>query len=462
MSSQYRMSEQEQQERQEMSSHLSRRLEALFEPLLICLDAYIDTRLVRTFVLSLATIVRFRHSKQGLCLSELGAFLLSGEHAPAGCKRISRLLHSKKWGAWLMERFLWQQAEKKQAQWQIEGEEVLCVWDASVIEKPESEQTPGLCAVRSSKARRLKKPRKGNWNAPAGKAITVFGLEWTALLLLGMKGVPHVAAMRWWSRKGEEATTQGQQETRLLLAAAGAWGRQVLHVFDRGYASKKWLGLLQAFRLRFVIRWKKGHLFFDQQGQQKKLWEIARGKRAWEQREVWDEQKRCWCKMGVLALAVRHAGYDGDLWVVIGRRKGEPWYLITNERVETAEDAWRILRVYARRWQIELCFRFGKSELAMESLRLQQAEVRDKLLLMVTLAYAYLLTLGDPSTEHLKTWLLRQYCHRTGKRSQKAKVPLYRLRWALSRLWNDFPPPFDLAFWKASPEASNFRSETSG
>lgn len=32
--------------------------------------------------------------------------------------------------------------------------------------------------------------------------------------------------------------------------------------------------------------------------------------------------------MGVLALPLRHAGYAGDLWLVIGRRKGEPWYLM--------------------------------------------------------------------------------------------------------------------------------------
>jgi len=36
--------------------------------------------------------------------------------------------------------------------------------------------------------------------------------------------------------------------------------------------------------------------------------------------------------------------------------------------------------------------------------------------------------------------LLRLKCHRTGKRLQGTLVPLYRIRWALSRLWDEALP----------------------
>lgn len=460
MSSQYRTSDSEEQAREEMSRALIEQLETFLAPLLSWLDAYVDRRLVRTFLLSIAAILTFRNSKQGLCLSELGAYLLSAAHAPAGTKRLSRLLHCQKWEKGLIERFLWMRADKKREQLEQEGEEVLCIWDGSVIEKPESERTAGLCAVRSSKARRLRKQRKGNWNPPGGKAITVLGMEWLALLVVGMQGVPEVAMMRWWSRRGEHATTQREEEKPLLLKGACQWGSRVLHVFDRGYASKGWLQWLQTFQLRFVIRWKKGHLFVDQHGQEKKLWEIARGKRSWGHRQVWDEKKKAWCKMAVVAMPVRHAGYAGTLWLVVGRRKGEPWYLITNERIETEAEAWHLIFVYARRWQIELTFRYSKSELAMESSRLHHAHAREKLLLMVALAYAYLLSLVNLGIPGLTEWLLRQYCHRTGKKCQQAAVPLYRLRWALSRFWQQSPPFFDHAVFSRLPGASNLRSQT--
>ena len=42
--------------------------------------------------------------------------------------------------------------------------------------------------------------------------------------------------------------------------------------------------------------------------------------------------------------------------------------------------------------------------------------------------------------------LLRFKCHRTGKIYQKAVIPLYRLRWAISRLWNDYRPVLGCVF----------------
>jgi hypothetical protein len=88
-----------------------------------------------------------------------------------------------------------------------------------------------------------------------------------------------------------------------------------------------------------------------------------------------------------------------------------------------------------------MTYRYAKSELAMESPRLWRWENRCKLLLMVTLVYAFLLSLLHPQLETLRQWLLRFWCHRTGKRHREVSMPLYRLRSALSRLWLDFPPP---------------------
>lgn len=58
------------------------------------------------------------------------------------------------------------------------------------------------------------------------------------------------------------------------------------------------------------------------------------------------------------------------------------------------------------------------------------------------LVYAFLLSLLDPLHHELVEALLRFKCHRTGKRCQEVQAPLYRLRWALSRLWDDYRPRF--------------------
>jgi hypothetical protein len=59
-----------------------------------------------------------------------------------------------------------------------------------------------------------------------------------------------------------------------------------------------------------------------------------------------------------------------------------------------------------------MIWRYGKSELAMESPRVWTWERRKKLLLLASLAYAFLGFLLDPTVEPLRAWLLHHWCHR--------------------------------------------------
>jgi transposase len=466
MSSQYGTPATDEQVSQEQSQRLTKALENFLEPLLVLLDAYIDKRLVRTFVRAIAAIITFRNQAQGLCLSELGSYIASPAQAPAGTKRLSNLLRCTKWGKELIDRYLWERADKRRKELNDSGEEALCIWDGSVIEKPESEKGEGLCAVKSSKAARLKKPKKGAFNQPGGKAVVVMGIEWLGVILVGMSGIPTVVHMKWWSRKGTKASKQRDQEEMLLMRIARCWGQNVTHVFDRGYAGAPWLMVLQRFGVNFVTRWKKGLRFLDENGNERTLGDLVKYKRSWGHKDIWDANKHCYRKTGVFAMRVKHAAYAGQLWVVVVRQGTEPWYLITNRCADTEEQAWRIVLIYARRWQIETTFRYKKSELAIQSVRLWEWENREKLLLMVTLAYAFLLSLLDSSLDFVREWLLRHYCHRTGQKYRDAKVPLYRIRWALCRLWNDFHPIFCFSFLDPIPispsQTENFCSKNSG
>ena len=130
--------------------------------------------------------------------------------------------------------------------------------------------------------------------------------------------------------------------------------------------------------------------------------------------------------------------------VVCGSAGRLPWYLLTEEAVTNEEEAWHVVFAYVRRWHIEQTWRFDKSELAFQSPRVWHWAEREKLLLMASLAYAFLLSLLSPCYAFLRQWLLHQYCHRTGWHCREAKAPLYRLRTALSRLWQQYPPNFAL------------------
>jgi hypothetical protein len=451
MSSKSDKLQEKEQDSQQASQELAEMLELFLSPLLLVLDKLLDKRLVRTFVQCIVAIIRLRSNKQGLLLSELGSYMDGyrglSVSAPAGTKRIGNLIRSLKWDVFHIDEYLMNEANKEVNALKQLGKRILCIWDGSVIEKPESRKLEGLCPVTSSKAKRLNRSRKGLvFNMPASRPIMVIGMQWTSALIAGMEGIPKVAVMSWWTTKGDYATKLRQQEETLLRKCVRKWGDILIHVFDRGYSSGPWLQLLQSLKVKFVIRWKKDHIFRDRNGNEKKLWQIGLGKKYLAHKLIHDvytgEKMQC----DIWWTEVRHASYAYQLYLVKVRVKKKVYYLITNEQVKTEAQAWDSVFTYKRRWQIEMSFRYGKCELAMESPRLWAFESRLKLLSIVTVVYAFLIHLLEPLYRDRVQAVLRLRCHRTGKRCREVLAPLYRLRWAISRLWNDFHPALGCFF----------------
>lgn len=427
------------------SQHLLSLLEAFLMPFLHVLDEALDKRLVRTFLQCLVAIIRGRNNAQVLWLSELGSYLdgygAEACSAAAGTKRVGKLLRSVKWTADLIERYLLEKADEEVQKLKALKQQILCIWDDSVVEKAESEKGEGLGPVLSSKAKRRGRSKRGvifNW--PATRPVRVIGMQWTAAVIVGMQGLPHVALSRWWTTKGVFAMRLRDAQEEALRVCIRKWGPVVLHVFDRGYASGYWLLLLLKYRARFVIRWIKRHEFLTGAGERKKLWQIGQGKKYRAHKEIRDTNTGQKMPCDLWWTALRHPASGHQLFLVKARVKKGVMYLVTNETVQTEAQAWEIFFSYRRRWQIETSFRYGKCELALECPRLWSLEARLKLLNMVMLIYAFLLSLLDPVHTELIQALLRFKCHRTGKRCQNTPAPLYRLRWALSRLWDDYRP----------------------
>ncbi len=424
----------------------SHRLHAFLFPFLQTLDQYVDTRLVRSFLGLCESILRLRSRSSGLLLCELGGYLLGFEHAPAGTKRLSNLLRSKKWTHHLIEEYLTKRAQAYGEHLLFSSDEALLLWDESIQEKPESLQAEGLCAVRSSKAARLLRIKKGYYTPPTKQAVHVPGLRWVNLLLCGLHHPPAVAKCCWWSSRGQQATTLQQVRFGLLQWARNHFGDAVLHVFDRGYASSPWIGLLMAKSDRFLLRWPSRYQLLDREGGCRKAYLFSVGRKATSSKMLWDSRAKSHLKRSLLWIPCRHPYYpDQPLTLIIcrpGKQGRQPWYLLTNEVIENDQRAWQMVFAYAKRWQIEQSFRFNKAELAMESCRLWFWHNRMKLLYTVTLVYAFLLSLLDEKLKPHRQHLLQWGCHRTGKRCRSAPTPLYRIRLALANLLNYCIHPF--------------------
>lgn len=425
-----------------LADFFSHRLDEFLAPLLNQLDELLDKRLVDTFSGLCQSIIRLRSRSTGLLLSELGGYLLSFDKAPAGTKRISNLLRSKKWKDTVITDYLTLQAQQYVERLLEKQEEALLLWDESVQEKPESIESEGLCPVRSSKGKRLTRIKRGYYDPPTRKAIHVPGLRWVGLLLCGMKEQPMVARFKWWTSRGDNATTLKPVRYELLQWAREQFASAVLHIFDRGFAGSPWIGILLNGQDRFLLRWPSSYQLLDAKGQLKRASRFSVGRKATSSQQVWDMNRKCTLRRSLLWMPCLHKNYaDNPLTLIIcrpGKKGRQPWYLLTNEKINDDGDAWKLVHAYARRWQVEQSFRFSKSELAMESCRLWFWKNKMKLLQTVTLVYAFLLSLLEEQLQEKIKMLLRNGCHRTGKRCREASTPLYRIRLALANLLNLF------------------------
>lgn len=233
--------------------------------------------------------------------------------------------------------------------------------------------------------------------------------------------------------------TSARRKTHSYSAVARRGARKSVTSSTEARHGAPWVTLLCTTQTRFILRWPARYKLTDVAGNAQPAWQFVRGKRAWDHRLLWDARHHCNRKTGILAVPVLY-GTHSLVLIVARRGTGQPpWYLLTNEPVADVEELWRIVLSYSRRWQLEMVWRYGKSELAMESVRVWTWERRKKLLLLAALAYAFLVSLLDPAYDVLRTWLLQHWCHRTGKRSREIPTPLYRLRSAISRLWLTYP-----------------------
>ena len=162
-------------------------------------------------------------------------------------------------------------------------------------------------------------------------------------------------------------------------------------------------------------------------------------------REQWDNQRKCHRSISVLYKRVQPrypkdfpAGTNWTLVMCRHHKKGKPWYLLTNQEVESVEEAWRVVDQYAKRWAIEQLFRQHKSSLGYESARVYSEERRAKLLGLVHLAWAFLASQCEDTAKVQA--ILRAWCHRTGKRQRHTTLPFYRLRTSLATMLNRHPP----------------------
>ena len=410
-------------------------------PLIKKLQSKADKRFSYTLYDSFYGLLSHRDKANSLLLSELGGYINGPQHAPAGTKRLSNLLACEAWNHEWIEQLLLNKSKQRLSKKGEAGKCWLMHWDDSVIEKPESWRTEGLCSVRSSKGLRLTKIKPGYYQKP--KYISVPGYEWSACVLNSLGDVPTICQMKWWTKRGKHKEDPANILYRMLAQTSEMISQtkaEVWHVFDRGYANYTTLDyLINHFQQQFIIRWKSNFKLENAKGIIAPTYRHSLGKKSTSKRWVWDKERKEKRRVSIAYTPVKCPDSElnnKQLYLVIARdaKKGRsPIYFLTDVPIDTNGMAWSILFSYMKRWDVEQVFRFGKTAMGMESPRLWFFERTLKLLSLVTLVMDFILSMVAQHKGFARK-LIDKWCPRTGNRQKKTFLPIYRLRLALALL----------------------------
>jgi len=419
---------------------LIKKVESYLSRLLIKFQHQMDKRYSYTFFDLIMGILSFRDRINGLLLSELGGYVNGPKHAPAGTKRISNFLRKANWESSDIGEELYQQCKDRMMEPKESGRWWLMTWDDSVLEKPESWFSEGLCPVRSSKAGRLTRIKRGYYRPPLKGQICVPGYQWSAGVLTALGQTPQIFQMEWWTTRGRHKEHPKNAFYRMLHQAARLQKETqatLWHVLDRGYANATTLDWMLELKQQFIIRWKSNQLLYNQQGVLKNTYKHSLGQKVMRYEKVWDKERKQHRNIGIIYRKVAHPDFPNQplyLIIIRAKRKGQPpMYLLTNVRIDSIGMAKSILFAYIKRWDIEQTFRFGKTAMAMEAPRLWRFENRIKLLMIVTLAFSFLLQFFRKYKQDARK-IINTWCPRTGKWQDRVALPLYRLRLAICQL----------------------------
>src|SRR5260370_22258994 len=87
-------------------------------------------------------------------------------------------------------------------------------------------------------AKRRQRTKRGlvfNWPAP--RPVRVMGIQWTAELIPGMQGLPHLAVTKCCTTKGAFSTRLRDTEEEAVRICVRKWAPLIVHVVHRSQAS---------------------------------------------------------------------------------------------------------------------------------------------------------------------------------------------------------------------------------
>lgn len=307
-------------------------------------------------------------------------------------KRMSSLIERLPWKD--IEAIHWHRLLSRQGAWQ------LVIHDMSDIAKPFAEKLDGLSTIHDGSTGNL-----------------VHGYVFCMSIGVGRKPWDiHPIAATLLNPLAEDFTSQNDswKDQCTRINAAGI-GRDILHVYDRGFDDEKSFHFLDGESTAWMIRLKERRTVTFR-GEEHLLSAVA--ETILSERTLRDGD--CLYAKTDIGITLTHDGRGEEIppevrmyaFVAVKREKYQkPLLLLLNGRVHNLREAVKLYSDYLDRWEVEDCIRFGKQSLKTEQMQLRSFERLQHFLHLQILLWDFLLREYDknvrPPGADLREILLR-------------------------------------------------------
>lgn len=394
-------------------------LSIFLSPLLKLLSRKVDPRLMRSFREAFAAILVGFDADVSLLLTTFAE-----EAAPNAAKlihavkRFHRFLRNDDWSEDDLREYILERSSGDVAKMDKDS---LMIVDVSGCKKKYAKKMEQLCGIHDTDDGLDE--RKSAPGYP-------FLLAVRATLA---KGPAQMVSWRLFSYKAPDFLSQNLVEWEFIDSLWSKFGKAVIFTMDRGFGRFALLGQMHDKGMRFVVRLKQDIQVDpgDKRLISLKWLSYAMALAHWERAYDTKQKREKIIRYGW--RKIKRPQIRGDVYLVVSWSEGEdtPWLLLTNEMVQTSQDAWRVIRIYWRRMEVEQTLRYLKSELGIASFRVRNIQAIKKIFAMAMVVLAMLVELfeGQPL-------LAEQICklgHWLGLKKEKATI--YKLRWGIRKLF---------------------------
>ena|GEM_PF-3764973 len=330
--------------REQLVALARERFASFLAPLLSLLSRKVDPRLMRSFREGFTAILTGFDADANLLLTSFAEGSAPGATKLIHTvKRFHRFLRNDDWSDDDLRDHVLERSSRDVAE--MDQDELMIV-DLSSCKKKYAKKMEQLCGIHDTD--------DGLDNKKVSRGYP-FLLAVRATLA---KGPAHLVSWRLFSYRAPDFLSQNNVEWGFIETLWAKFGKSVVFTMDRGFGRFKLLGQMHEKGMRFVVRLKQdiGVDPGDERLITLKWLSYAMALVQWNR--VYDVKEKREKIVRYGWRKIKRAEIKGDVYLVISWLEGEetPWLLLTNEAIRNAADAWRIVRIYWRRMEIEVSY----------------------------------------------------------------------------------------------------------